>query len=185
MTANRSLKYTLLVLLIVLTATGCNQQAPEQKAASPTAETSGATTATDAVQNLVRRYNKLLIDGYQTNNMTNLQQVATQELAQKAYYHMAAIGEGKSRMVSQLKKIDFLKTDFGTPGKCRIVTRELWDFGYADIATGKISNQVKDYLYDVQYLLEIRQGHWMITEITASGEERKEVPSWGKMFGNK
>jgi len=36
--------------------------------------------------------------------------------------------------------------------------------------------------YDVQYLMENKQGRWIITEITATGEERKELPSWGKMF---
>jgi hypothetical protein len=66
-----------------------------------------------------------------------------------------------------------------------VVTHEVWDFGYADLKTNQISNQVKDYSYDVQYLLENQQGQWMITEITATGEERKELPSWDKMFNKK
>jgi len=134
---------------------------------------------------MVLRYNQLLSEGYKTTNMTKLQEVATPELAEKAYYHMAAIGEGKSRLVSDLKKIDFVDTDCSKPSECRVVTKEVWDFAYADIQTGARSNEVKDYLYDVQYLLESRQGRWTITEITATGEERKELPTWSKIFKKK
>lgn len=137
------------------------------------------------VQERVVTYNRLLTEGYQAGNMTALQQVASTALAEKAYYHMAAIAEGKKRMISQLKKIDFRETDCSKPNTCRVVTREVWDFGYADLKTNEVSNQVKDYAYDVQYLLENRQGQWIITEITASGEERKELPSWDKMFNKK
>ncbi len=139
-------------------------------------------TSTNGVQRLVLNYNSLLSDGYKTINMTKLQEVATQELAEKAYYHMAAIGEGKSRMVSEMKKIDFVSTDFSTAAKCRIITKEIWDFAYADIVTGVRSNEVKDYQYDVRYELENRSGRWVIVDISATGEERKELPTWGKMF---
>jgi hypothetical protein len=131
---------------------------------------------------LIAKYNGLLSEGYKTTNMTKLQEVTTPELSEKAYYHMAAIGEGKSRMVSELKKLDFVETDCSKPATCRVVTKEIWDFAYADILTGARSNEVKDYRYDVQYVLENKQGRWLITEITATGEERKELPAWNKMF---
>jgi hypothetical protein len=169
-----------LVLLMVAALAGCQDTAGNK--AEPRTQPSAATGGTAESHNLIVRYNQLLSEGYKTTNMTKLQEVATPELAEKAYYHMAAIGEGKSRMVSELKKIDFVETDCSQQAKCRVVTRERWDFGYADIVTGARSNEVKDYIYDVQYLLENRQGRWIITEIAATGEERKELPTWGKMF---
>ena len=167
------------VFIMIVLLTGCKDDAAHNKAA--TGPSSSAPPA-ETSHTLIARYNQLLVEGYKTTNMTRLQEVATAELAEKAYYHMAAIGEGKSRLVSELKKIDFADTDCSKPAKCSVVTRELWDFGYADILTGKRSNEVKDYQYDVRYLLENRQGSWMITDISATGEERKELPTWGKMF---
>lgn len=173
----------IILFLMVAACAGCKDRTPygKQGKTSP-AETSSSSSPAEASHNLIVRYNQLLSEGYKTTNMTRLQEVATPELAEKAYYHMAAIGEGKSRMVSELNKIDFVETDCSQPARCRVVTRERWDFGYADIVTGARSNEVKDYIYDVQYLLENRQGRWIITEITATGDERKELPSWGKMF---
>jgi hypothetical protein len=173
----------LLVFFLVVTLFGCKDSAPQHKEVGPpSTPSSAASSLNEQSHNLIERYNRLLSEGYKTTNMTNLQEVATAELAEKAYYHMAAIGEGKSRMVSELKKIDFVETDCSKPSKCRVVTRERWDFGYADILTGQKSNEVNDYIYDVQYLLENRQGRWIISEITATGEERKDLPTWGKMF---
>jgi hypothetical protein len=172
-----------ILLILIVAIAGCKDNVSYDKPLkTDSAKTSSSSTSADEAHKLIVRYNELLSEGYKTTNMTKLQEVATPELAEKAFYHMAAIGEGQSRMVSELKKIDFKETDFSKPSKCRVVTREWWDFGYADILTGKRSNEVKDYVYDVQYLLENRQGRWMITEITATGEERKEIPTWGKMF---
>ena len=171
-----------LVLLMIAIVAGCQDKTTNKAAKFPRPQSSAAASSAEESHKLIVRYNQLLSEGYKTTNMTKLQEVATPELSEKAYYHMAAIGEGKSRMVSELKKIDFVETDCAAQTKCRVVTKEKWDFAYANIATGARSNEVKDYVYDVQYLLENRQRKWVITEITATGEERKELPSWGKMF---
>ncbi len=172
----------LIVFVLAAVIAGCKDSTPNKAVESPRTQSTAANTASDTSHSLITKYNALLSEGYKTTNMTKLQEVTTPELAEKAYYHMAAIGEGKSRMVSELKKLDFIETDCAAPAKCRVVTKERWDFAYADVLTGARSNEVKDYLYDVQYVLENKQGRWVITEITATGEERKELPSWGKMF---
>lgn len=175
--------FILIPLILVVVLAGCNDS--KQNSQAPQSQVPVSADSANQSRSLILRYNQLLSEGYKTTNMTRLQEVATKELAEKAFYHMAAIGEGKSRMVSELKKIDYTETDCSKPLQCRVVTKERWDFAYADILTGARSNEVKDYIYDVQYLLENRQGRWLITEITATGEERKELPSWGKMFKKK
>lgn len=172
----------LILITLCLSLAGCNDATPGKATVPLHPKAASSSNPADQSHYLILRYNQLLSEGYKTTNMTKLQEVATPELSEKAYYHMAAIGEGKSRMVSELKKLNFVETDTAQPARCRVVTKEWWDFGYADIQTGARSNEVKDYIYDVQYLLEKKQDRWIITEITATGEERKELPSWGKMF---
>jgi hypothetical protein len=174
----------LIVSLLIIALAGCNES-PKKAAESVRPKATVSNDPADQSHNLVLRYNQLLSEGYKTINMTKLQEVATPELSEKAYYHMAAIGEGKSRMVSELKKLNFVETDCAQGSKCRVVTKEWWDFAYADIQTGQRTDEVKDYVYDVQYLMENRGGRWMLTEVTATGEERKELPSWNKMFKKK
>ncbi|KAF0220985.1 MAG: hypothetical protein FD174_698 [Geobacteraceae bacterium] len=178
---------TLTALTFSLLFTGCSekfstQQEKEQQKSTPA--TADGSISQQTAHAVVMRYNQLLADGYRNLNMTPLQEVATEDLARKAYHHMAAISEGKKRMDSKLKKFEFVKTEFPQPGRCRIQTRELWDYNYSDIETGKISTEVKDYIYHVNYTLENRGGRWLITSIVANGEESggKSVPSWDKMF---
>ena len=174
---------TLVIILLLLTALfGCKDSVSSKSAAPPQGQSSASGIVSETAHNMIVKYNSLLSEGYKTTDMTKLQEVTTPELAEKAYYHMAAIGEGKSRMVSEMKKLDFVETDCSKLSMCRVVTKEVWDFAYADILTGARSNEVKDYRYDVQYVLENKQGRWLITEITATGEERKELPAWNKMF---
>ena len=169
-------------LLLLTTLFGCKDSASSKAGTSNQSQPSATSAVAETTHNMIAKYNGLLSEGYKTTNMTKLQEVTTPELAEKAYYHMAAIGEGKSRMVSELKKLDFVETDCSKPATCRVVTKEIWDFAYAEIVTGARSNEVKDYRYDVQYVLENKQGRWLITEITATGEERKDLPAWNKMF---
>lgn len=177
--------FSLTLLLLALLPAGCDRPEPQKGAQPPPLGRAAAGSPAERSHRLILRYNQLLSDGYRTIDMTRLQEVATPELAQKAYHHMAAIGEGKSRMSSRLKKIEFVETDCSHTSSCRVVTRERWDFGYADIRTGAKLSEVEDYLYQVQYLMENRQGRWLLTEISASGEERQGLPSWNRMLGNK
>jgi hypothetical protein len=62
----------------------------------------------------------------------------------------------------------------------------VWDFFYSDIQSGKKDQGVEDYVYNVHYTLEKKEGRWMITDILANGEETadKKMPSWKSMFHN-
>ena len=126
----------------------------------------------DSVKNVIVRYNELLTFGYQNLNMNPLQEVATLRQAEKAYFHMAALGEGNVRMVSRLNKIDFDRVTFPEPHKAVIKTRETWDFSYTNIKTGEKKEEQKDFVYLMTYTMEQNDNRWLITDIVASSEER-------------
>lgn len=127
-------------------------------------------TAEDQVKNTIMRYNQLLVYGYDKLNMNPLQEVATVRQAEKAYHHMAAIGEGGVRMTSAVKKTDFTKITFPIPEKAEVKTRELWDFAYNDIKTGVKKEEMKDFVYLMNYWLERQNGRWIIVDIRAAEE---------------
>lgn len=126
------------------------------------------------VKGVVMQYNTLLAEGYKNLNMNPLQLAATQEVATKAYYHMAALGEGKVRMVSVLKDITFKEVTFPTPETATVTTRETWDFNHSDINAGKILYQEKGYPYEMTYELKKGGGQWKIQAVSAVGEERSD-----------
>jgi hypothetical protein len=183
------IKAAVLALMACLSLTGCQEKPATDQAAkirpgAPPVVVSG--TPAEQVQKTVLRYNQLLAQGYQSLNMTPLQEVASKDQAEKAYVHMAALGEGKVKMQSQLNKITFGKLDFPQPDKCRTTTDELWDFAYLDIQTGAKQDERKNFLYHVNYSLELQGGRWVVTDIVASFEEpAAQQPQPRSLHGDK
>ncbi len=164
----------LVVILVLLIAAGCTGKGPEdvKKAGGGAGTPSVPPSVGNSPEETVKRYNQLLADGYKSLNMTQLQEVASTDQAEKAYIHMAAIGEGKVRMVSRLKKIDFQPEQTPKSGQCRLTSHEVWDFAYEDITSGAKSGEEKDYAYDVTYLLQMNNGRWQVIDVKATGEDR-------------
>ncbi|WP_298268795.1 hypothetical protein [Geobacter sp.] len=131
------------------------------------------------VQGTIRRYNQLLIDGYRKMNMNPLQEVATPEQAEKLYFHMAALGEGRLRLDSTLKNISFVNIDMAKPDEATVVTRETWDYTHVNLNTGGKFDEEKDFVYEMKYTLKRRDGRWIITNVaTLGGKSTNTVIPW-------
>ncbi|MCM0080603.1 hypothetical protein L4X63_03265 [Geomonas sp. Red32] len=154
--------------------TGCREK-ESRPAPAPSAPAAAAAPAPPQdpalIRKVVERYNQLLSDGYRNLNMNPVQEAASVQLAEKAYSHMAALGEGKARMDSRLKKIDYRSIDFTAPTRCLVKTDETWDFAYLDIKTGVKTGEVKDFVYHVAYTLEVKDGRWLVTEAAATFDQ--------------
>ena len=108
-------------------------------------------------------YNALLADGYRTLNMNPLSQVATPQQATKAYYYMAATGEGGLKMDATLKKIEFTSPR-EIANKAEVETDETWTYVFVEIKSGKdqFSNTVR---YSLTYTLEEQEGRWLVAAV--------------------
>ena len=124
---------------------------------------------TREIENLIRRYNDLVIQGYRNQDMNPLQEVATLEHALKLYHHMAALGEGKLRMEAKLKDIVFKKIDLTGSGKATVDTEEIWDFTHHRMATNEKYAEERDFIYRMGYILHKKNGRWIITEVNTIG----------------
>ncbi|ABB30817.1 hypothetical protein GeomeDRAFT_0891 [Geobacter metallireducens RCH3] len=134
----------------------------------------------------IARYNQLLVEGYKGLNMNYLQEVATPELATKAYYHMSAIGEGKLRMESALKELTFNRIELRRKDEAIVETREVWDFRYVEMKTGKTYYEEKDFVYEMGYTLKKHAEKWTITHITTiSGKTGTTTVPWPEIKRNK
>jgi hypothetical protein len=179
-------KSLIMIPMLACLLAGCEEKAREAREAPATqAAKAVAALSVEGVRKMVTRYNQLLEQGYRDLNMTPLQEVATRELALKAYFHMAALGEGKARLISKLQRLDFEQIDTPSPTASEVQTREVWDFAHRDIGTGRLRQEVKAYVYHVHYTVEKQQGRWLITKISATGEEEpKRAPSRDNMLGH-
>lgn len=138
------------------------------------AEKKPAIDETSVIKNTVILYNTLMAEGYRNFNMNALVQAATEDRATKAYYHMAAIGEGRLRMDPVLKDIQFLKAEFNGPESAAVETREVWDYTYKNIDTNEIAYG-NTITYENNYRLVRESGKWLVSDITImkSEEEKK------------
>lgn len=109
---------------------------------------------TRAIKDTILRYNQLLAEGYARMNMTPLKEVATPEHAQKVYHHMAALGESKVRMESQLVDIEFSDIQFPKKDFAGVKTREKWNYTHINIGS-KMPGQtvVQGLIYKLSYEL--------------------------------
>ena len=126
----------------------------------------------ERVKNNVLRYNQLLIFGYENLNMNFLQEVATKEQAEKAYFHMAAIGEGGVRMRARLNAIEWEKIDQTKKDVVTVKTIEHWDFAYHDLKSDKKTEEHKDFVYRMTYTMTPdKAGKWLISNIKAISDD--------------
>lgn len=125
-----------------------------------------------AVEQTILRYNELLAMGYAEMNMSGLGEVATENQVAKVYIHMAAMGEGKVRIVSDLTNI--LIKDIGFPewNVAQATTREIWNYVHINIKTQKIDKTVEGIEYKLLYDLVRHKGKWFVNDVVSITEEQ-------------
>lgn len=146
----------------------------------PASPTFAGGTDEATVKNLVLRYNELLDFGYENMDMTWLQEVATLDVSRKAYHHAAALAEGGVRMTSALKEIQFPSVRFPNPLRAEVKTHEIWDYAYNDIKNGKKLEEEKGFVYRMTYILEKKEGRWMIIDAIAADDGKTPAAPAGK-----
>lgn len=112
-------------------------------------------------------YNQLLREGYQSFNMNPLQQAATKRQAETLYIHMAALGEGRVRMESSLKDIQFTEVNIQQESKATVKTKEVWDFRHIDIDKKQVVLDEKDFEYLITYELVKEGPRWLVAKVVA------------------
>ena len=143
-------------------------EAPVDKAAAP-----HTFNEEEKVRNTVILYTSFLAEGYRQQNMNQLMQVATEQRATKAYYHMAALGEGNVKMDSKLNEITFTNVKVIPPDKADAETVEKWDYKYIDFKTGKEVHE-NSVTYVLGYHLVKISEKWYVDDITVvSAKEKK------------
>jgi hypothetical protein len=174
---------SLIFAAILLIMIGCKQgsspkpvsdvsKGPEPSAPPPFSPAFTGGTEKDAIRNIIVRYDELLTFGYRTLNMNPLQEVTTEDEAEKVYIYMAALGEGKVRMISHVNNIYFDSITFPAPDKAVVRTKEIWDFAYTDIKTGEKKEEKKNFIYLMTYTLGKEGGRWLITAASATSTEK-------------
>jgi hypothetical protein len=153
----------MMFLIAVLLIPACARETEEQR----------------LVKAVVVRYNQLVAECYRAHNMNPMQEVATKDQAEKLYIHMAAIGEGQLRLESTLKDIAFKKIDISKPDRATVETKEVWDFTNIDIKANKVFAQEKDFIYEMGYELNKKDGRWIVTNVvTVNGTSTNAVVPW-------
>lgn len=158
----------ILLLPVVLSAAGCG--------IIPRSETDD----TLAVRQTVMAYTEALARGFETLDMNALNQVATEEQATQAFFLMAALGESRVRMTSELKDIEFGEVTFAEEGQASVTTTETWDYDHISIDTSETVRSERGVVYRLRYDLTLTGGRWFITNVTSLDElPENEEPASG------
>lgn len=128
----------------------------------------GSSREKEQVKGTIMAYNRLLAEGYANLNMGGLAKVADMNQVSKVYYHMAALGEARTKLVSELNNIRFGEMKFPNVSTATVGTNELWAFRHVDIDTGKVTLEEKSYPYALDYRLRKRDGMWLVKAVTTN-----------------
>lgn len=139
-------RLVLFALVAVAALAGCTSNSREQ----------------EQVKATVMRYNQLLAEGYKNLNMGALPEVAEPPQVSKVYTHMAALGESRLRMVSQVRDVRFSDFRFANASTAQVKTSEVWDFQHINLDTQKVELDEKGYVYTIDYRLVLRNGAWKV-----------------------
>jgi len=129
-------------------------------------EPSSSAGDTEAVKTAVRGYNEALVRAYASLDMNELNAAATKEQAEKDFYLMAALGEGRMQMIATLKSVEFGDVTFPTEGRAIVTTEEIWDYDHVSLDTSATVRQERDVTYTLRYDLVLQDGNWLLNAVT-------------------
>lgn len=122
------------------------------------------------VQEAVRAYNEALIEGFVSFDMNALNVTATEEQAQRDYYLMAALGEGRVQMFSTLVSIEFGEVTFPEEGRASVTTTEVWDYDHVSLDTSETVRTERGVVYNLRYDLIRSEDRWLVDNVTSLDE---------------
>lgn len=126
--------------------------------------------ASAAVQSTVSAYNEALVRAFRALDMNELNQVATEKQAQREFYLMAALGEGRVQMFATLVSIEFGEVTFPEEGTARVTTTEVWDYDHVSLDTSETVRSERGVVYHLQYDLVLQDGRWLVDKVTSLDE---------------
>lgn len=157
-TSNKVLRL-LAVSLVALLLVGCSGQ-----------------SKADLVKTRVREYNRQLSRAFAENNMNVLNTVATRDQAYTEYYQMAALGESRVRMLSQMRTIEFGDVTFSGDASATVETAETWDYEHVSMETSETVRTEKGVTYRLRYELVLQDGRWLVDKVTSPDDPPAETP---------
>jgi hypothetical protein len=125
------------------------------------------------VKKIVSEYNRLLIEVNKTRNLEPMQKIADKPVVRKLYLWMAAWEDGNAFMDAELKSLDFQNIKI-TGNNASVKTIEKWDYEYRDLDTKEVLSPKESVRYEMEYILEKREGKWLITRINILKEIKRD-----------
>ncbi len=151
----RLLRLALSLTLVLLAVLGC---APVSDGESPEQA---------AVEDAVWAYSAALSEAFAHMDMNRLSQVATEEQAWTEYALMAALGEGRVRMLADVVDIEFGEVDLPDEGTAVVTTTETWDYRHESLDTSETVREERGVVYHLRYELVLKDGRWLVDRVTS------------------
>ncbi len=173
----------IILLIAAFFVTACQQGMNEEVISKKKPKSPHILDEKTKIKNTVILYNSMLAQGYRKQNMTSLAEVATEKRISKAFYHMAALGEGWVRMDMNLKQISFSEIQILSSDKAEAATEEKWDYKYINFKT---EEQVYDNSVDYvnRYKLSKISDKWFVDDINVISSKEKKSERYEPIAGH-
>jgi 5-carboxymethyl-2-hydroxymuconate isomerase len=132
----------------------------------------GTSQPKQEVRAVIAEYNRLLIEGYRTRNMSALSRVATDNQAYTEYVHMSSLAEAGRTMESTQTAIKFLSINVSAEESAIVRTREVWIYHQID-SSGRMVVPQTEVVYELTYELAKAEGAWKVNWVFETANPRR------------
>lgn len=137
------------LFLCFLFVPGCAEKAPKED---------------HLIKNVIRKYNRSLIDAYKKGDMRQLSLVANKEEIRKIKTLAAIERQQNNYLDAKLHEIVFREINKDLESnKAEVKTKEHWSYIYRNIETREIVEPAKEMFIFMHYTLEKLKDKWIIT----------------------
>ncbi|GBE00296.1 hypothetical protein BMS3Abin07_02347 [bacterium BMS3Abin07] len=135
---------------------------------------SGVANAEDmGVKEVVRAYNKALIQAYNTLRFDSLRRVVTEKEYNKVTIYIKSYAGMKQKLRAGLTDLVIKDVEKGSR-KASVSTSEKWWYERVDMKTGSILVPKSIYNYEMRYdLVKDEMGKWRVDKLKILREERQ------------
>jgi hypothetical protein len=154
------------ILVILALLSGCVPKAAVSPRPGP------HVSREEELHRLVETYAVRLAEGFKKQDMNTLNKVATEDQATTEYYQMAALGEGKVRLLSTPKSLRFVSTVLSSEDTATVQTEETWDYVQVSTETSAVLRTEKGVVYRLRYVIVRRDARWLVDSVKELGSAK-------------
>jgi hypothetical protein len=158
------MKKVFLLLFALLLVTGCSKDAGESSQVSTFLKKDPAAAGAVAA---VRDYNRVLIEVYRANDVTQIKPLVVERELNKLKHMIEGFQAQNVKMEAEIKHLQVEQAERWGPDNVVVKTKEDWHYRRVNTQTGAVVKEPTDITYRMTYRMVYWDKRWQVFNLAA------------------